>query len=364
METREKGLRSRFSGVFARAEMNGWALERMSAYLNHSPRSITPGDVAELTDCGVTREEAVRLLFAAECGIDAERSALERMMEREYFAPAVRELEAAVYENDAYYRQILFPQAKRGCWQLTTMSYEPFELFVCADMYREASGREMPQIGYFPQRFFYPAVLEDGREWMTVTPNEIETMREAVAAASGHVAALGLGLGYFAFCVSEKATVQSVTIIERDPDVIALFEEHILPQFAHREKIRIVHADAFEWLREALPAGAATFVFADLWHDVSDGAEMYLRLRRVEESTPNVQFSYWIEPSLLCFIRALMLDAWAQGDADVQKIWGEAESEEALRAMLTDERLHACAPQIPLALVRAPERDGKRLENA
>ena len=39
---------------------------------------------------------------------------------------------------------------------------------------------------------------------MTITPDEIETMKEAVDQAFGNVLTFGLGLGYYAYMVSEK----------------------------------------------------------------------------------------------------------------------------------------------------------------
>ena len=140
---------------------------------------------------------------------------------------------------------------------------------------------------------------------MTVTPNEIETMAGALAAARGDVTAMGLGLAYFAFMASQKPAVSSVTVVERDADVIALFKEFLIGQFPHREKIRIVQADAFDYAQNALPAARADFAFVDLWHDVSDGVEPYLRMKRLAPLSPHTAFAYWIEPALLAFLRAL-----------------------------------------------------------
>ncbi|MBQ2947766.1 MAG: hypothetical protein IJD94_02170, partial [Clostridia bacterium] len=116
--------------------------------------------------------------------------------------------------------------------------------------------------------------------------------------------AMGLGLGYFAFMASEKPEVESVTVIERDETVIRLFEKHLLPQFPYREKIRIVCADAFDYARTRL-GGSADFVFVDLWHDVSDGAEMYLRMKLLERHAPQAEFAYWIETSIRAFLRSI-----------------------------------------------------------
>ena len=60
----------------------------------------------------------------------------------------------------------------------------------------------------------FPALLENDRIWMTITPNEIETMKEPVDGAFGNVLTYGLGLGYYAYMVSEKENVETVTIVD------------------------------------------------------------------------------------------------------------------------------------------------------
>jgi hypothetical protein len=50
----------------------------------------------------------------------------------------------------------------------------------------------------------FPALLENDRIWMTITPNEIEIMIKPVDEAFGHVLTYGLGLGYYAYMVSKK----------------------------------------------------------------------------------------------------------------------------------------------------------------
>lgn len=286
-----------------REEMNLEALERMSAFLRNHPRMIAPEDVREIVEaCGVTQEEAVLALLCAACGLDRERGGRDRELMDRYFRPSLRRLDARTFEQNAYYRGILLPNARQGRWTLEHMAYEPYEIFVRDDLILLPDGREIPQLGYFDRQFVYPAVLEGGREWMTVTPNEIATMEKAVEEAGGHVVAMGLGLGYFAFMASRKQAVRQVTVVERDADVIALFERHILPQFAHREKVCIVRADAFDFARDMLPGLHADFAFVDLWHDVGDGAELYLRMKSLEGRAEETRFCYWIERSLRSFI--------------------------------------------------------------
>ena len=60
---------------------------------------------------------------------------------------------------------------------------------------------------------------------MLITPNEIETMKKSISEATGNVLTYGLGLGYYAYMVSMKENVESVTIVEKDKEIIDLFKK-------------------------------------------------------------------------------------------------------------------------------------------
>ena len=278
----------------------------LSEYINLHPRFLTREMVEDLArDCRVSAEEAFCTLFAAACGLDSASDRYHRALERTYFEAGVKKLDPTPYQNDPYVKTVRFPTQTLGKWETCEHSYAPYEPFVRKDPILLPSFCEIPQIGYFDEEFSFPAVLENGIEWMTVTPNEVETMRQPIATCHGRTLTFGLGLGYFAFHASEKENVESVTVIEQSADVIKLFQTHILPQFPHKEKIRIIQADAFAYL-DALSDGEFDVLFADLWHDPSDGLDMYLRIKAHEKRLPNMQFTYWIEPSLLSLLRRMV----------------------------------------------------------
>lgn len=277
-------------------------LEKLSLYINLTPRFITPEIVSELVrECGLTATEAVSTLLAAALGIDIDGSSDDRELFFEYFPEMISRLDTEVYENDPYYVGIPKLKAKFGKWELKRESYAPYELFVWNDLRKLRDGRVVPQIGFFEKEFAFPAVLEGGREWMTVTPNEIETMREAVEAARGRVLTFGLGLGYFAYMAARCDGVESVTVVERDREVIELFRKMILPHFPTPEKIRIVEGDAFEFA-DRLIDGEFDLIFTDIWHDPSDGVELYLKMKGYERRAPHSRWLYWIEPTLKCYM--------------------------------------------------------------
>ena len=268
---------------------NNLFLTRVAAYLNDCPDAIDRNAVRETAeDCGLSEWDAYLVLLAGALDIYDDRTLRER-----YLRESVRLLEPDAFLHDPYRTAVRFPVGRAGKWTFGKVTYQPYELFVCGDMQKTFDGRVLPQLGCFAAPFDCPAIFEDGREWMSLKPNELVTMRRPIARAHGDIAVYGLGLGYYAFMASEKEEVASVTVVERDENVLRLFADTLLPQFPHRGKITLVHADAFDYAKEN---HAHDFVFADLWHDVSDGLPLWQRLRALERS--GTEYGYWIEDTM------------------------------------------------------------------
>jgi len=119
---------------------------------------------------------------------------------------------------------------------------QPMELFVTNDFHVDPQGRIFPQMGWFSGAFSFPAIREHGRVWMTVTPNEINTIQPAVQQSHGKVLTYGLGLGYYAFHALLKGDVTSVTVVEKNPQVIDVFKRLLLPFFPRQQDLHIVEA--------------------------------------------------------------------------------------------------------------------------
>ena len=104
----------------------------------------------------------------------------------------------------------------------------------------------------------------DQAAWMSLVPMEVESQEIGIAAAHGHTVVLGLGLGWCAANVALNPAVERVTVVERDPDIIALVEAlglfGQLPEAA-RAKVEVIQGDALAWR----PEGRVDCVHADLW---------------------------------------------------------------------------------------------------
>ncbi len=279
-----------------------------SDYLTLYPELIKKEMVDELTrDTDITQNEAIIALLSEIFSLDYEKRD-DRALIRDYISKSVQIMNAEKYRKNPYYQNIKIDKQKCGNWEFRTESYAPYRAVIVGDMVRNADFSEYPPLGFFTEEFTFPAVLEGGNEWMTLTPVDLDTSDAAIEAAHGNVVTFGLGLGYYAYMVSQKPSVNSITVIEKSEDVIKLFKEYILPQFPNADKVRVIMADAFEYAEKLMPKESFDLAFVDTWRDASDGAPMYAKMKKLEHLNPNTKFLYWIEGFLTSRLIALKFE--------------------------------------------------------
>jgi len=167
--------------------------------------------------------------------------------------------------------------------------------------YRDmASGDWQLRIGRngLAQGYWSPAVivaelpmLMRGKEtWMSVTPLEVESAEIGIRLARGHVLVMGLGMGWAAMATAIREEVTAVTVVEHDPDVLALHRE--LDLFAQlpdeaRAKLRIVEGDAYRYAPEA----PIDLLMPDIWLPlINDGRVEEVRTMQANAHARAVYF--------------------------------------------------------------------------
>lgn len=172
----------------------------------------------------------------------------------------------------------------------------------------------MPINSYFicDQPLRLPAIVEGSTSacWMSVEPLEITSFQKFIDEAKGHVCLCGCGLGYVAYMLSIKEDVESITIVELNSDIISIFEIYILPQFKNKTKIQVVERDAIEYLSNT-NLSRFDYINVDIWRDTLDMLPLYLPCLVVESKYPDVNFSYWIEPTLKDLFRRSILEQFS-----------------------------------------------------
>ena len=273
-------------------------------YLERFPEIITKDMVDSICNCGVEKEFAISALLSEILALDVDKNENDKRLFRNYIIPSIKILDARRYTDNPYYKSIKLPNVKYKNWEFKNEAYEPYRAVICHDMILNEDFSEIPPLGFFTERFEFPAVLEDGNEWMTLTPVDMDTCEEAIEKARGKVVTFGLGLGYYAYMASLKENVSSVTVVEKSEKVIELFKKYIFPYFPLKDKIKIVNSDAFEYAENVMPEEEFDFAFVDIWRDASDGAPIYIKMKPLEKLSKNTEFSYWIENFLISRRRA------------------------------------------------------------
>ena len=272
---------------------------RLASIVLNSPQPIF--SIKEIVnysrECDLSLSEGFAFLIAAALGLDQEQKPEDRELFEQWIKPCIHLSDVKQYYSDPFYKAIPALGQAIGNWTYENERIRPGELFVEGDLRITSAGRVLPQLGFFSEEYSFPAVFENGSDWMSLAPNETVTLKQPIENAYGRVLTYGLGLGYYAFMTSRKPNVESVTIVERDESANLLFTKYILPHFEFPNKIHLICADAIKYA-ENIRDDTYDCIFADFWRDAGDGIPQYKILKPLEKNAPHTHFSYWIEKSM------------------------------------------------------------------
>ncbi len=218
---------------------------------------------------------------------------------RRLFSNAKKHTKDYFYDN-RYLNDIKVPNVSDGKFLLLNVSYEKGEFFQY-DMPKFSDDIVVPKLGFFDSKVSFPSIYEGNMPWVSVCPSEINSMQIDVDKAHGRCLVLGLGLGYYPYLISFLDNVKSITIVEISKGIIDLFEKHILPQFKYKDKIKVVHADAIEYMK-SVERDEYDYVYADIWEGQVDGAPLYTQIKAHENRLPYTNFAYWIEEEIKWYL--------------------------------------------------------------
>ncbi len=135
------------------------------------------------------------------------------------------------------------------------------------------------------------ALIRGTDTWMAITPMELESQQIGIRAARGHVLIFGLGMGWAAAATAARPEVDSVTVVERDPEVIelvgALDPFAQLPERA-RAKLRLIHADALDYR----PDCAVDLLMPDIWLPIVNDGRVE-EVRRMQDNVGAASVYFW-----------------------------------------------------------------------
>ena len=192
-----------------------------------------------------------------------------------------------------------------GKYIFDSLEVEKGELFFCGEESVSGTNR-VPHIGYCTSKFKYPCIRTEKEVYFHVNQQTINLFKPIVNEVSGNVVSLGLGLGYFAYMAALKEDVKKVTIVEKNTDFIEVFNKYVLPNIKNPEKIEIVKADPYSFLKKA-QNGDYDYCVVDDNLNRDEQILAYVRGKHEEKRLTNTKFLYYDELRILLDIQIFIM---------------------------------------------------------
>lgn len=109
----------------------------------------------------------------------------------------------------------------------------------------------------------YMQLKHKGEIVMSDTDMEKRTNKEFLRNAHGDVLIGGLGIGMIVLAVQDEPEVNSITILEKNQEVIDL----VGSQLPLNDKVKIIHSDVFEWKPEK--GKKYNCIYMDIWNYIN-----------------------------------------------------------------------------------------------
>ena len=210
------------------------------------------------------------------------------------------------YIRNPYTSHIRFDDLSQTAFKYTQETIQAHELFSVSSIL-EDENRELNdwmRLRAMDEPYQATFLWQDDEVWMLDAPSEMNTIEPYAKKAKGKVLTFGLGIGFYVYMALLNDDVESVTIVERSPEVIQLFNTVLRPQFPQNKEIVIIQGDAFDYFNEDT-LNQYDSVFVDIWQSNEDGLEMIERLLE-QYNPPFEQVDFWIESSCMEIMHALV----------------------------------------------------------
>lgn len=188
---------------------------------------------------------------------------------------------------------------KQGLYYAKYAALEPNTLVHFKEQ-TTSNGLRIPIIGLSQTGAAMPALFFQSEQKeisiiSCLTPYMINTMEKDIVRAHGNVLCLGLNLGYFAYMVSLKEDVTSVTIVEKNKYKLNWFRRYIMPQMETRWKIKTVLTEPVEFSNE-IDKRYYDYAFVNCYNDPYDNYALadYIIINELQKrKTHPATFFFW-----------------------------------------------------------------------
>ena len=203
------------------------------------------------------------------------------------------------YINNEYHKHFDLSMIREKNFRLEKVRVEPDRLFLTKAIEKDPKRRLNDQMCLRALDKPYEAtyLYQNDKLWMLDSPAEANTNDPAAKKAKGKVITFGLGIGYYCYMALRNPQVEKLTVIEKAPEVISLFNKYLLPQFPKTKNLEIIQGDAFDYFKEDY-LKEFDYIYVDIWQNNQDGLPLIEKL--LQQAHPKDEnLDFWIEDSCM-----------------------------------------------------------------
>ena len=264
----------------------------IDSFFNQCQRNLALEDKNQFLDLLISKERE-RLIQR-----EMKKCGFEEFEGKEEVWPSLY-LSTDDYLNNEYHKNIDLGLIEEKDFRLEKVKVEPDRLFLTKAIEKDPKKMLNDQMCLRALDKPYEAVYlyQKNELWMLDSPSESYTNDPAAKKAKGKVLTFGLGIGYFSYMALLNPQVKQLTVIEKAPEVISLFNKYLLPQFPKAKKLEIIQGDAFAYFTEEY-LKSFDYIYVDIWQNNQDGLPIIEKL--LQQAHPkDEKLDFWIEDSCM-----------------------------------------------------------------
>ena len=172
--TKDIKLINKINEVIRINQINTWVAELFNE-VNSYTDFFSPEKINNYIKQGYSEPEAFVNIIHDEFNFDKNDEETIGITD-EYCVKRIKCLEPKEYLDNKYV-QTIKATGRYKQYALRNITYEPYQTFAYDEISVTTDYKEYSAIGYFKKPFSYLALCEGNNIWMSLNPNEIETMK-------------------------------------------------------------------------------------------------------------------------------------------------------------------------------------------